>query len=116
MNPGIMEYVALAKTAISGGARLWKAYRAHALSKREAELLVAAARSGEFFLLTAGQLPAPIVRAGATTFSDENDPAVAAHYRDGFRSLIHRGYVEHVADQRFTLTGDGFEKARSLAS
>lgn len=114
IDPTIMEYATLAKTILTGGAKLWKEYRARAFTEYERALLVAAADSGDFYLLTAQQLPAPIVRAGAATFSDNNDPAVAAHFRDAFKSLIRRGYIEHDAGQHFTLTGEGFDKARSL--
>jgi hypothetical protein len=114
MDPAIMAYVGLAKAAMRGGTVLWKPHRAHALSTYETTLLLASAESGEFVLSTAGERALPIVSVGARTFADDGDPVVAAHYRDGFRSLIRRGYVEYVADARFTLTGDGFDKARSL--
>ena len=50
-----MEYVTLAKTAFQGGLSLWKQYRAYKLSPLEKELLIVAAQSGQFALLTVGQ-------------------------------------------------------------
>ena len=114
MSLAILEYITLVKTVLSGGAGAWREYRKRMLSEDERELLIAAAMSGEFFLLTAGEAAGPMVRAGLQTFADENDPAVAARYRESFKSLVRRGCIEHVADQRFTLTRDGFTKARDL--
>ena len=115
LRPEVMEYVTLAKVVITGGAAAWTTFRARTLSRYEKDLLRAAADSGQFALLTAAQLPGPIVRAGAVTFPDHDGaPALDALYRDAFERLIRRGYVEHIIDQRFSLTSAGFARARTL--
>lgn len=117
IDASITEYTTLGKTVIEGGLKLRRGYRALKLGVLEKELLIAAASSGEFYLLSVGQAPGVFIRAGTATYpANDSDPAFAAHCRDAFKGLIRRGYVQHDAGVRFLLNGDGFDKARSLAS
>jgi hypothetical protein len=86
----------------------------HSLSPEEMEILIAAeANNGEISVLSTDETAA-WVRAGRHDFIDLSDRAVAATYRDGLRSLIRRGLVEHSGGSAYDLTGSGFAKAREL--
>ena len=113
----IGSLVALCQAALAGTLKTVSELRSRRLSSHERDLLHAAAENGEFFLLSAGQIASTWVRAGGKDFidtGDSADPAYAAHYMDAFRSLCERGYVLHEGGQLFVLTGEGFDRARSL--
>lgn len=108
--------IALSKEAISGGIKLHRKYKNKKLSPIEKELLVAGAKHGEFHILSVDQISGYWVRVNGKDFMDESDPAFAAKYFDGVRSLIERGYVIHKDGIQFVLSGSGFDKARELAN
>jgi hypothetical protein len=83
-------------------------------SPEEKDLLVATARTGEFYLLSVQEIPGDWIRAGGKDFVKEDDPALAAKYLEAFHNLRQRGLVSY-NDGSFMLTGSGFEQARKFA-
>ena len=112
----IASLVTLCETTLAGGSKLLELYRKKKFSKTEKELLIAAAKRGEFYLLSENQIPGTWIRADGKDFLDEGDPAFAATYLEAFRGLCERGYIVHEGGRLFNLTGSGFQKARELAS
>ena len=116
----MIDIVALAsslcKLAIEGGNKVLEEYKKKKLSEAEKELLIAAAKDGEFLLMHTNELP-NWVRVGRIDFLDNKagDPAIAAKYVDAFTNLCKRGYIRHEVGDLFMLTGIGFKKARQLA-
>lgn len=84
------------------------------LSKEQKELLIAAAKRGEFQLLYTEET-STWVRVGGKNFHDDDDPAVAATFLEAFRELCRYGYIVKESGT-YTLTGSGFKIARRLAS
>ena len=111
----ITAIIAICKTALDGGTKIYAAIRARSLSDRERELLVHASRDGDFYVLRTN-MHGSWVRAGTTDFFDLSDRAHQAYYLDAFRSLCQRGFVHHEGGHLFRLTGAGFAKARDLAT
>lgn len=111
----IASLITLCETALAGGSRVYAAYRKKKLSAEEKELMIAASKGGQFYLISVAQLPGIWVRAEGKDFSDQNDPAYAAKFLEAFRSLCERGYIAHEGGELFMLTGSGFDKARELA-
>ncbi len=112
----ITSLVVLCETALAAGSKAVKAYANKRLSGEEKELLIAAAQTGEFFLIEAANIPGTWVRAGRRQFADLTDPAYAATYLEAFRSLCERGLIVHEGEGTFMLSGSGFRKARQLAN
>ena len=113
----IVALASLCKLAIEGGNKVLEEYKKRTLSEAEKELLIAAAKLGEFYILSVEEVP-NWVRVGRKNFCDDiaGDPAIAAKYLDAFTSLCKRGYIKHDDGILFRLTYAGFEKARQLAS
>ena len=111
----IVSLVALCQAALAGGSKVIEQYKKTKLSEAEKELLIAAAKKGEFQLLSVDQIPGIWVRANGKDFLDTGDPAFAAKYLEAFRNLCERGYIVHEGGHLFMLSGTGFEKARELA-
>ena len=114
----IVSLVALCQAALAGGSKVIEQYKKTKLSEAEKELLIAAAKKGEFQLLSVDQIPGTWVRAGGKDFlnTKTSDPAFAAKYLEAFRNLCERGYIVHEGGHLFMLTGSGFKKARELAA
>jgi hypothetical protein len=113
----IASLITLCKTvgdALKTGKGVVEALQKKKLSDQERELLLAAAKKGEFFLTSVDQIPGTWIRVDGRDFVEAGDPAVAARYMEAFRSLCERGYVRHEGGHLFMLTGSGFDKARSL--
>ncbi len=85
------------------------------LDEQEKELLMTAAKDGEFLVLKNEQLGSWI-RVGCKNFVNEGDPGVSATYLEALRSLSKRKYVEQRRDDLFVLTGTGFLVARKFTS
>jgi hypothetical protein len=83
------------------------------LSVEASEILLACADEGEIHLLDSAQA-GPWVAIGARHFLDQNDPAVAATFRDALEELVAKGLVRHDAGILYALTGKGFRVARRL--
>jgi len=113
----IIALAALCKLAIEGGNKVLEAYKKKKLSEAEKELLIAAAKDGEFHIIHVNEAP-DIIRAGKKNFPDDitGDPAIAEKNHDAFESLCKRAYIRHDDGILFRLTSKGFEKARQLAS
>ena len=60
----------------------------------EKELLIAAAKSGELYIISIDQI-GKIVRVGDEYFKDDSDPAYAAKYFEAFESLLKCGNIVH---------------------
>ena len=84
------------------------------LSPIQKELLQAAARSGNFYVIEIDQIAYPIIRAGGTDMGKASDPASLATYYEALKSLCSNGYVEHAGGVFFRLTTAGFNKARKF--
>ena len=102
------------KALLKGGSKLVELYRQKKFSKKEGDLLLAAAKRGEFHLLSVEEIPGSWIRANGRNFLNENDPAFAVKYLEAFQSLCERGYITHESGT-FMLTSSGFERARKLA-
>ena len=113
----IVALASLCKLAIEGGNKVLEEYKNKKLSAAEKELLIAAAKDGEFQVIHVNEAP-DWIRAGKKNFPEDiaGDPAIAAKYNDAFTSLCKRGYIKHDHGILFRLTYAGFEKARQLAS
>jgi len=113
----IISLAALCKLAIEGGNKALEAYKKKKLSEAEKELLIAAARDGEFLIIHVDG-PPDWIRVGRKNFPDDitGDPAIAEKYHDAFESLCKRGHIRPDSGKLFRLTSKGFEKARQLAS
>ena len=110
----ITAIIAICKTALDGGTKIYAAIRKRKLSDIERELLVHAARDGDFYILGT-DVHGSWVRAGTKDFFEQTDRAQQAFYLDAFRSLCERGFVHHEDGHLFRLTGTGFAKAREIA-
>jgi len=113
----IVALASLCKLAIEGTDKALEEYKKRTLSEAEKELLIAAAKNGEFFVIHLNEAPDSI-RAGGKDFIDHKagDPAIAAKFFDAFMSLCKRGYIRPEKGSLFRLTYDaGFKKARQLA-
>jgi len=80
----------------------------------EKELLIDAAKHGEFYLISTNQI-GTWVRVGDKDFLDVSDPAVAAKYLDALESLCKDGHIKQETPVYYKLTGSGFTLARELA-
>ena len=114
MLPILIE---LCQIAIKGGSKVIEEYKKKKLSEPEKELMTAAAKVGEFYILSADGVP-NWVRVEKRNFCDDGtkDPAVAAKYLYAFKNLCERGYIEYDCGSLFRLTYPGFEKARQLVA
>lgn len=83
------------------------------LSAEAHELLRAAAKDGELFVAETDQT-GKWIRVDRRDFFDAADPAVAARFLDALDLLCCLGLARHSDGKLFALTGEGFEKARSL--
>ena len=87
------------------------------LSKEEKELLItAAAGVGEFQNISdVDKVPGPgiMVKYSRNLFNTKNRAKVAKYFK-AFNSLRHRGFICEAGGKSYTLTGPGWEKARSL--
>ena len=110
----VAVFIAVCKTALSGGSRVYEMYRKKQLSKKEVEILIPAAKDGQMWILKTS-LYGSWLRSGRVDFFKQEDRAHQALYMDAFRSLCERGYVSHAEGILFGLTGVGFEHARELA-
>ena len=112
----IVALAALCKLAIEGGNKVLEEYKKKKLSEAEKELLIAAAKDGEFQVMHVNEAP-DWIRVGRKNFLDDkaDDPAIAAKYVDAFTNLCKRGYIKHDNGILFRLTYAGFEKACQLA-
>jgi hypothetical protein len=110
----ITALIAICKTTLDEGTRIYAAIRKRNLSDKERELLVHAARDGAFHILGT-DFHGPWVRAGTKDFFEQSDRAHQAFYLDAFRSLCERGFVRHEGGHLFRLTGAGFAMARKIA-
>lgn len=110
----IVPLATLCNHALSIGKTL-KEWHVSALSTREKELLREAAKNGQFQLVQ-NDFDGKYVVVDGREFTSPDDRAVAAHYRDAFTSLCDRGLIYHEGDVVFSLTGQGFDLARKLAS
>jgi hypothetical protein len=110
----IVALASLCKLAIEGGL---EEYKRRKLSEAEKELLIAAAKDGEFQVIHVNEAP-DWIRVGRKNFPEDiaGDPAIAAMYEDAFTSLCKRAYIKHDHGILFRLTHTGFQKARQLAS
>jgi len=113
----MIDIVALCKLAIEGTDKALEEYKRRKLSEAEKELLITAAKDGEFLVIHLNEVP-NFIRVGRKDFIDHkaDDPAIAAKYFDAFTNLCKRGYIKHDYGILFRLTYTGFEKARQLAS
>jgi len=113
----IVALAALCKLAIEGGNKALEAYKKKKLSEAEKELLIAAAKDGEFYIIHVDGHP-DWIRVVRKNFPDDitGDPAIAEKYHDAFESLCKRAYIRHDDGILFRLTYTGFEEARSLAA
>ena len=91
-----------------------KEVQKRAFSEPERELMLTAAKSGEFYIMSVEEISA-WVRVERKDFCDISDTAISTKYTDAFKSLCERGYIQHVNGMLFKLTNSGFEKARQLA-
>src|SRR4030042_6900724 len=105
----IASLIALCQTALAGGSKVMEQYKKTKLSGAEKELLIAAAKKGEFQLLSVDQIPGTWVRADGKDFLDTDDPAFAAKSLEAFKNLCERGYIVHEGGHLFMLSGTGFE-------
>jgi len=112
----IVTLASICKLAIEGGNKLLEEFKKRKLSEAEKELLVAAAKDGEFHIMQVNEAP-DWIRAGGKYFPNDitGDLAIAEKYHDAFESLCKRGYIRHDDGILFRLTHAGFEKARQLA-
>jgi len=112
----IVALVSLCKLALEGGNKVLEEYKKNKLSEVEKELLIAAAKDGEFRIMSPDGVPNFII-VGRENFPEDitGDPAVAEKYHDAFTSLCKRGYIRYDDGNLFRLTYGGFEKARQLA-
>jgi len=113
----INDIIALCKLAIEGGDKVLEEYKKRRFSETEKELLIAAAKDGEFLILSADEVP-DWIRVGKRIFPADitGDPAIAAECHDAFESLCKRAFVRHDGGRLFKLTSKGFVKARQLAA
>jgi hypothetical protein len=113
----ILALASLCKLAIEGGNKVLEEYKKRTLSEAEKELLIAAAKDGEFLVIHLDEVP-DFIRVGRKNFPEDitGDPAIAAMYEDAFTNLCKRAYIKHDEGKLFRLTYTGFEKARQLAS
>ena len=113
----LVALASLCKLAIEGGNKVLEEYKKRTLSEAEKELLIAAAKEGEFYIISVNEVP-NWVRVGRKDFIDHKagDPAIATKYLDAFTNLCKRAYIEPDHGILFRLTYTGFEKARQLAS
>lgn len=113
----IVALASLCKLAIEGRNKVLEEYKRRKLSEAEKELLIAAAKDGEFRVIHLNEVP-NFIRVGRKDFIDHKagDPAIAAKYFDAFTNLCRRAYIKHDDGILFRLTYTGFEKARQLAS
>lgn len=88
------------------------------LGPAEKDVLLAAleTKDGGIHVLTTHQTGS-WVSAGRASYIDEQDPAVAAIYRDALDRLVSEGYVrcESPKGTYYTLTGNGWSLAREFA-
>ena len=107
----------LCKLAIEGGNKVLEEFKRRKLSAAEKELLIAAAKDGEFQVMHVNEGP-DWIRVGRRNFPEDtaSDPVIAAMYEDAFTSLCKRGYVKTDKGILFRLTYAGFEKARQVTS
>ena len=112
----ILALAAICKLAIEGTDKVLEEFKKRKLSEAEKELLIAAAKDGEFHIIHVDG-PPDWIRVGRKNFPDDitGDPAIAEKYHDAFESLCKRSYIRHDVGILFRLTGQGFEKARQLA-
>ena len=94
----------LCEKALKGGSKLIQLHKNKKLSKEEKDLLLTAAKLGEFPLLSVEEIPGSWIRAAGRIFLNENDPAYAAKYIEAFQGLCERGYITHDGGT-FMLTG-----------
>ena len=113
----IVALASLCKSAIEGGNKVREEYKRRKLSEAEKELLITAAKDGEFLVIHLNEVP-NFIRVERKDFIDHKagDPAIAAKYFDAFTNLCKRGYIEHDDGILFRLTDPGFKKARQLVS
>jgi hypothetical protein len=116
----MMDIVALAiicKLAIDGGNKVLEEYKKRKFSEAERELLIAAAKDGEFPIMHVDEVP-DWIRVGGKDFGfvpPDGDFAIAAKYQGAFKNLCKRAYIEYDTGSLFRLTDIGFDKARELA-
>jgi len=110
----VASLISLCTLAVSGGAKALKEIQKRTFSEPERELMITAAQSGEFYIMSVEEIP-NWVRIGGKDFYDIHAPAISAKYLSAFKSLCERGYIEHVNGILFRLTSTGFEKARQVA-
>ncbi len=112
----IIALASLCKLAIDGGNKVLEEYKKRKFSCEEKKLLVAAPPKGEIQLITLNE--GNFIRVGNKNFPDDKskDPVYDfERYFEAFESLCKRGYIRPVENYLFTLTREGFEKARQLA-
>lgn len=65
-------------------------------------------RDGIIYVLSITEIPSGFVRVGSKDYYDQNDPKIAASYRDSLNELIDLGYVVHESKQLYRLTKKGW--------
>lgn len=112
----VTSLVAVCQLVLSGGNKAIKEIAKKKLSDTEKELMMTAAKDGEFYVLSADGVPSWL-RVDKKDFCDikTQDPAISTKYMYAFKNLCERGYIEHDGGILFRLTHPGFEKARQLA-
>jgi hypothetical protein len=107
----------LCKLANEGGDKVLEQYKKRKFSEAEKKLLIAAAKNGEFRVMSADGVPNWIMVGGKTFPQDiTGDPANFAKYSDAFENLCRRAFIRYDGGDLFRLTDAGFEKSRQLAS
>lgn len=82
------------------------------LSSAEIELLHAAVRDGDIWLLSGTR--GTRVHTGDRDFRSEGDPSLEAGYLDALEALTRQSLARRIGDTHFKLTGKGFRVAREL--
>jgi len=112
--PALREWKANAE--LNAQARIGKAAGTTvdlSLSSAEVELLHAAARDGDIWLLSGTR--GTRVHTGGGDFRSDGDPSLEAGYLDALEALTRQSLARRVGDTHFKLTGEGFRVARELA-
>jgi diguanylate cyclase (GGDEF)-like protein len=82
------------------------------LGPHAADLLRAAAQSGDILLIETDQV-GKWLRAGEKEFVDYSDAAVAASYLEALELLVKKNLARRDSEKLYVLTGSGFERARN---
>jgi len=84
------------------------------LSQAEQEILLGALPLGTIYTVVGSSLVSKFVRVANQTFGDQGDPQSLAVYWRALEHLVQLGLVDHVKDQLYRLTAEGFTSAKRL--